>query len=66
MSIDEIVEYVMHTPYNSNPRVLKDMLGQLAGASTESETGGDQYCEVLELTENDFTIEDMNEGGAQS
>ena len=32
MSIDEIIEYVMNTPDNSNPRVLRDMLNELGGS----------------------------------
>lgn len=31
MTIDEIVAYVMHTPNNTNPAVLKSMLSQLEG-----------------------------------
>ena len=29
MTIDEIINYVMHTPEDSNPAVLRDMLNQL-------------------------------------
>ena len=57
MTIDEIVKYVVTTPENSNPIVLRSMLEQL-NVSNASASGGDQYCTVLELTENDFTIID--------
>lgn len=54
MTIDEIVKYVITTPENSNPSVLRSMLEQL-GAASGGNTGGDQYCEVLELSPTDFT-----------
>lgn len=28
MTIKEIVEYVLHTPYNTNPNILTEMLEQ--------------------------------------
>ena len=63
MSIDEIVKYVMTTPENSNPSILRSMLEQLDGSNSNA-SGGDQYCTVLELTENDLTIIDNPfEGG---
>ena len=31
MTEDEIVEYATHSPENTNPAVLRDMLGQLSG-----------------------------------
>ena len=65
MTIDEIIKYVITTPENSNPSILRSMLEQLGGSNSDA-SGGDQYCTVLELTENDFTIIDNpseNQGG---
>lgn len=33
MTIKDIVDYVMHTPENTNPNILKDMLSQMEGSS---------------------------------
>ena len=29
MSVDEVIEYVMHTPGNTNPNILKIMINEL-------------------------------------
>lgn len=36
-NIDEILEYVLHTPWNTNPAILKEM----AGLSDDPEPSGD-------------------------
>ena len=35
MNIQDVIDYVMHTPSNSNPAVLRSMLNQLVSDSTE-------------------------------
>lgn len=33
MEKEQIIEYIMHTPHNANPSVLKGMLNNLSGSS---------------------------------
>ena len=42
MEIDDILDYVKHTPENTNPNVLRGMLEQLSGGGG----GGDDTVEV--------------------
>lgn len=38
MTIQEIIDYVVHTPENSNPAVLKSMLEQLGSTSSAADS----------------------------
>ena len=51
MTKDEIVEYVMHTPHNSNPRVLRDLLDELPSSSG---SGGNANVIIIENDEFDY------------
>ena len=51
MTKDEIVEYVMHTPHNSNPRVLRDLLDELPSSSG---SGGNANVILIDRDEMDY------------
>lgn len=46
MTINEIIDYVTHSPENTNPNVLKSMLGDISLGGQSS----DLTCIPLELT----------------
>ena len=54
MTEDEIVEYATHSPENTNPAVLRDMLGQLSGGGSAAflicEMEGTDYHRKLDKT----------------
>lgn len=61
MTKDEIIDYVLNSPENTNPNILKGMLDQLDSGSGESVTYIEDinnildhtYAEILELIENE-------------
>ena len=40
MTIDEVVEYILHTPYNTNKAILTEMLKQLIKDNCDTEEPG--------------------------
>ena len=58
MTIDEIIAYIMHTPENTNPAILRDQLASFSSnqGSGSSELGDNLFIMELTLTE-DNTVE---------
>ena len=56
MTHEEIIKYVMHTPENPNPRVLKDMLEQMSVSSSDAPAASNEDLVLFELTENDIAM----------
>ena len=61
MTPEEIITYVNNTPENTNPNVLRSMLGQLQTGGYNFPSGGEigQYLKKIGATDQDIAWADV-------